>query len=145
MNTPASDTPWGEPNRTETSWGSGRAAAVTPSPADGNAEADPRAGVGATPRPANPARISRPSSRTDRVQRGIDSLLTLAVLHPRIDDSVAEVDQRVDDDVAARHEQHRRLQDRVVAAEDRVDRVLAEAGNSEDLLDDQRAAEQLAG
>src|SRR5262249_43373485 len=69
----------------------------------------------------------------------------LAVAHARIDDRVADVDQRVDDDVAARNEQHRGLQHRIVAAKDRVDGVLAEAGYREDLLDDQRAAEQLAG
>src|SRR5229473_802320 len=65
----------------------------------------------------------------------------LAVAHARIDDRVANVDQRIDDHVAARDEQHRGLEHRIVAAKDRVDRVLAKAGDREYLLDDQRAAE----
>src|SRR5262249_16480318 len=56
----------------------------------------------------------------------------LAVLYPRIDHRIADVDQRVDGDVAAGHQQDRRLQDRVVAAKDRVHRVLAQARNGED-------------
>src|SRR5919198_1373550 len=74
-----------------------------------------------------------------------DMATRLPELHARIDDGVAEVDQRVEDDVAAGDEQDRGLEDRVVAGEDRADGVLADAGDGEDLLDDQRAAEQLAG
>src|SRR5438132_1292443 len=62
-----------------------------------------------------------------------------------VDYPVPDVHQRVDDDVAAGHEQDRRLEHRVVPGEDRVHGILADPGNGEDLLDDQRAPEQLAG
>src|SRR3989338_6375879 len=68
----------------------------------------------------------------------------LVVPHTGIDYPVADVRQGVDDDIAARDHQHRRLEDGIVPAQNGLDGVLADSRDSKDLLDDQGAAEQLA-
>src|SRR5580693_5176577 len=62
--------------------------------------------------------------------------------HAGIEEGVAHVDEEIDDDVDSREDQCHALDDRVVAAEDGVDREPADAGNGEDRLRDDDAADQ---
>ena len=58
--------------------------------------------------------------------------------------AIEEVDEQVAQDEADGDQQHDALHQRVVAREDRVDHQAADAGQREDVLGDDRAADQRA-
>ncbi len=62
--------------------------------------------------------------------------------NPRIEHGVEHVDGEVDEHVADGDDDHGSLYGDVVTADDAVDRVLAEAVQGEDDLDDERAADE---
>src|SRR5262245_6134329 len=62
----------------------------------------------------------------------------------RVDPAIEEVDEQVAQDEADRDQQHHALHQRIVAREDRVHDEAADAGQSEDVLGDDGAADQRA-
>ncbi len=64
--------------------------------------------------------------------------------HARIEQGVGDVGQEVDEHDDDPRRRGSRLDDREVAMEDRVDHQLADSGDGEDLLDDERAADEEA-
>src|SRR5258706_6858098 len=80
---------------------------------------------------------ARRSGRT-----GVRSSLTA---DPRVEEPVREVDDQVDDDEGQREDQHRALQQDVVAREDRLHHQPAEPGPREHGLGEDGAAHELAG
>src|SRR5215211_2145241 len=79
MNTPASDTAWGEPNRRGINCGAGRPADGPLTQAGGDVEADARGDVAPSDTPASAGRISRISSLSEAVRAGIDGPLPAGV------------------------------------------------------------------
>ena len=102
------------------------------------AEAQPQRALGiASQRPVRD--VARPLGR----ERLGASLLGCSFLRdPRVEDAVEEVDEQVGEDEDERDQQRRRLDDRVVAAEDRLQQRVADPGQPEDDLDDRGAADQ---
>src|SRR5215212_7429989 len=119
----------------------------------------------ATTRTTRPVSASgaRSSRRSTRLRRGAltpvggrsaTAASTVVMLAPSrrfsgdadawVDDRVEQVHEQVDDDVRRRRHQHDSLDHRVVALEDRVDRQLAEAGQTEDPFGDDGAGDQRA-
>src|SRR3954447_764651 len=75
MNTPASDTAWGEPNRSGINWGEGSAAGGPLTGPGGDVEADARGDAAPNDTPASAGRISRTSSLRVAVQVSIEGSL----------------------------------------------------------------------
>ena len=63
---------------------------------------------------------------------------------PRVEDAVEDVHEQVGEDEGERDHQRHRLDDGVVAAEDRLQEHVADSGQPEDDLDDRGAADQHA-
>ena len=65
-----------------------------------------------------------------------------SVTDPRVEQRVRQVDGKVHEHVHGREDQRDALDDRVVAAQDRIDRQSSHAGYREDGLGDDRASDQ---
>src|SRR5229473_8153531 len=96
---------------------------------------------------ATAARNSAPTRRRWRAgetSAGSPSISSTAMADPRIEHGVEHVDDEVHRHEANGDEQDHALQDDEVAGVDRADQQAADAGQREDGLDDQRAADQPA-
>src|SRR5690348_8365807 len=88
------------------------------------------------------AAIGAAAATTASVSRGSDGESRTA--DPGIQERVEQVDEQVDDDETAGHQHGRGRHDQVVARVDGVDREQPQPGHLEDVLDDERAADQRA-
>src|SRR5690625_3668596 len=66
------------------------------------------------------------------------------ITNPRIDDRVQQIHNQIDDDKPERDDQNRRLYDRVVPYEDRVNQITPQSRPGENGFGQHRAAEQCA-
>src|SRR5215204_4780664 len=88
--------------------------------------------------PSGPAPRATPEERAGRgLTRGVSF-----ERDPRVEEAVEDVDDQVEEDERRREQHRRRLHERVVAVEDRLQEVPAHTGQAEDDLDDRRAAHQ---
>src|SRR5438552_1307963 len=90
---------------------------------------------------SSPSPRPRRTGETAAVSTPISST---AMADPRIEHGVEHVDDEIHDDEARRDEQHDALHDDEVAGVDGADQQAADAGQREDGLDDQGAADQPA-
>src|SRR6478609_10709967 len=65
--------------------------------------------------------------------------------HAGVDDDVEEIDEKVHEHEACRHHEDGGLDQRIIALGDGAEDQAPEAGDGEDLLDDDGAAEKIAG
>src|SRR5438094_352918 len=87
-------------------------------------------------------RRTRRRSGVTRRRRAAAARTALAIADSRVEPGVKDVDHEVRQQVRDRDEEDRPLHQREVAVEDRLDRQAPHAGPAEDVLDDERAAEQ---
>src|SRR6185295_17196236 len=88
------------------------------------------------------ASAGAPKARASAIKR--IAAPSLVETDPRIDEPIEDVDEEIAEDEAHGDQQHDTLHERVVAGEDRVHHQAADAGQREDVLGDDGAADQRA-
>src|SRR6516225_8521733 len=81
-------------------------------------------------------------SRRRVAAAGRGRAISSATIEARVQGDDAKVDREIDENEERAEDEHQPLDQRLVAVDHRVDRHIADAGISEDALDDHRAADQ---
>src|SRR5260370_24773796 len=91
-------------------------------------------------------RSSRKAARSRRAaeiaSKSSGAVVMASIPHARIEHGVAQIHQQIDDHIGRREQQDDALYDGVVAAQDRIDREPADAGDREHGLRHDDAADQ---